>query len=106
MTGAEFKQLRYDLGDAIGVKIHHADMARICGLAAANGPETIRKWESGDGPSGPVATLLSLLAYASDRHPIPNATSRAGYVVSDTIADCAFQEMMKAEILLRLNQST
>ena len=62
MNGAELKQLRHDLGDAIGRRLSVADMAKLCGLAPKNGADTWRKWEDGDGPSGPVATLLSLYA--------------------------------------------
>lgn len=62
MTGPELKQLRADLGDAFGRRLSTADIARICGLAPANGAHTVRKWEEGEGPSGPVATLLSVIA--------------------------------------------
>jgi DNA-binding transcriptional regulator YiaG len=69
MTGAELKQLRLDLGDAIGRTMSAADMAKLCGLASGDGVDTIRRWEVA-GPSGPAAELLSILAMASDRHPI------------------------------------
>ncbi|CAN7379129.1 hypothetical protein LJR220_003373 [Bradyrhizobium sp. LjRoot220] len=81
MTGPELKQLRHDLGDAIGRRLTLADMAKLCGLAPANGADTMRKWEDGAGPSGPVGALLSLLAYASDRHPIPETSLTMGYEV-------------------------
>ena len=68
MTGPELKQLRKDLGDAIGRALSAADMARLCGLAP-DGADTIRRWEV-SGPSGPAAKLLRILAMASDRHPI------------------------------------
>jgi hypothetical protein len=69
MTGPELKQLREDLGEAIGRPLSAADMAKLCGLASGNGADTIRKWEV-TGPSGPAAELLRIMAMASDRHPI------------------------------------
>ena len=68
MTGPELKQLRKDIGDAIGRSLSAADMAKLCGLAPG-GADTIRRWEV-SGPSGPAAELLRILAMASDRHPI------------------------------------
>jgi len=68
VTGPELKQLRKDLGDAIGRPLSAADMAKLCGLAP-DGADTIRRWEV-SGPSGPAAKLLRILAMASDRHPI------------------------------------
>ena len=69
MTGPELRQLRGDLGDAIGRSLSAADMAKLCGLAPGDGADTIRRWEV-TGPSGPAAELLRILAMASDRHPI------------------------------------
>ena len=69
MTGQELKQLRQDIGDAIGRPLSAADMAKLCGLAPRDGADTIRRWEV-TGPSGPAAKLLRILAMASDRHPI------------------------------------
>ena len=69
MTGAELKQLRADLGDAIGKSLSAAEMAKLCGLAPGDGADTIRRWEV-TGPSGPAAELLRILAMASDRYPI------------------------------------
>jgi hypothetical protein len=69
MTGPELKQLRQDLGDAIGRPLSAADMAKLSGLPPEGGADTIRKWEV-KGPSGPVSELLGILAMASDRHPI------------------------------------
>ena len=69
MTGAELKQLRRDLGEAIGRELSAADMAKLCGLPPANGADTIRRWEV-TGPSGPVAERLRVLAMASERYPI------------------------------------
>ena len=68
MTGAELKKLREDLGEAIGRPLAVADMAKLCGLKdpEGNGRDTYRKWEDGDGPSGPVAMLLSLYAAGID----------------------------------------
>ena len=69
MNGSELKQLRIDLGEAIGRSLSTADMAKLCGLSAGEGSATILKWEV-SGPSGPAAELLRILAMASDRHPI------------------------------------
>jgi hypothetical protein len=69
MTGPEFRQLREDLGDAIGRSLSAADMAKLCGLPADTGPDTTRRWEV-TGPVGPAAKRLRILAMASDRHPI------------------------------------
>jgi DNA-binding transcriptional regulator YiaG len=71
MTGAELKHLRHDLSEAVGRRLSTADMARICGLSSANGADTIRKWEEGEGPSGPVATLLAIISagYGNDCDP-------------------------------------
>ena len=69
MTGPELKQLREDLGDALGRPLSAADMAKLSGLAPAGGADTIRKWEV-TGPSGPAGELLRIVAMASDRHPI------------------------------------
>jgi hypothetical protein len=69
VTGLELKQLREDLGDAVGRSLSAAEMAKLCGLAPGNGADTIRKWEV-TGPSGPATELLRILAMASDRHPI------------------------------------
>jgi hypothetical protein len=69
VTGPELKQLRQDIGDAIGRPLSAADMAKLCGLAPGDGADTIRRWEV-TGPSGPAGKLLHILAMASDRHPI------------------------------------
>ena len=69
VTGLELKQLREDLGDAIGRSLSAAEIAKLCGLAPGDGADTIRKWEI-TGPSGPATELLRILAMASDRHPI------------------------------------
>lgn len=64
MTGEELYRIRKDLGDAIGRSISTSDMAKLCGLAPKNGSDTIKKWENGEGPSGPVAAYLELLQIA------------------------------------------
>jgi hypothetical protein len=69
VTGMELKQLRQDLGDALGRPLSAADMAKLCGLEPKEGADTIRRWEV-TGPSGPAGKLLTILAMASDRHPI------------------------------------
>ena len=40
-----------------------SEMAELCGLLdpTGNGKDTIRKWENGAGPSGPVGTLVELI---------------------------------------------
>jgi hypothetical protein len=68
VTGSELKQLRKDLGEAIGRDLSVADMAKLCGLPAGSN-DTIRRWEV-SGPSGTAAELLRILAMASDRYPI------------------------------------
>jgi len=69
VTGLELKQLREDLGDAIGRSLSAADMAKLCGLPPGTGADTIRKCEV-TAPTEPAAKLLRILAMASDRHPI------------------------------------
>lgn len=69
VTGPELKQLRQDLGEAIGRPLSAADMAKLCGLEPKEGADTIRRWEV-TGPSGPAGKLLDILAMASDHHPI------------------------------------
>ena len=68
VTGPELKQLRKDLGEAIGRELSVADMAKLCGLPAGQS-DTIRRWEV-SGPSGPAGELLRILAMASDHYPI------------------------------------
>jgi hypothetical protein len=68
VTGPEMKQLRQDLGEAIGRPLTAVDMAKLCGLDPTEA-DTIRRWEV-SGPSGPAGKLLGILAMASDRHPI------------------------------------
>jgi len=69
MTGQELKQLRQDLGDAIGRPLSAADMAKLCGLEPDTGANMIRRWEV-TGPAKQAAEQLRVLAMASDRHPI------------------------------------
>ena len=63
MTGAELRAIRGQLSQAIGDRLSYRDMATLVGLAdpTGNGKDTIRKWENGGGPSGPVAVYLSLV---------------------------------------------
>jgi hypothetical protein len=74
MTGAEMKHIRHGLSEAIGRRLSLADMAKLCGLKdpEGNGRQTWRKWEEGEGPSGPVAVLLSIYAYAIDNFDMPS----------------------------------
>jgi len=69
VTGPEFKQLRIDLGEAIGRALSAADMAKLCGLPQAGGADTITRWEV-KGPIGLVAERMRILAMASERYPI------------------------------------
>ncbi len=105
MTGPELRQLRRDLGDAVGRDLSAADMARLCGLAAGNGADMIRRWEV-TGPGGSAAELLRILAMASDRHPILenfNIFDRFDVRESDRPARReAFREMMRDEVRRRL----
>jgi hypothetical protein len=105
VTGIELKQLRKDLGDAIGRELSAADMAKLCGLAPGNGADTIRKWEV-TGPSGPAAELLRILAMASDRYPILenfNVFDRFNIDEKQRPARReAFREQMRDEVRRRL----
>jgi hypothetical protein len=95
MTGAQLKQLREDLGEAIGRPLSVNDIAKLCGLPPESGGGTICEWENGSGPIGPVAALLSLLAVGSDQYPIGEE------IISDS--DAAFyRAMMRAGIIRRI----
>jgi hypothetical protein len=95
MTGAQLKQLREDLGEAIGRPLSVNDIAKLCGLPPESGGDTICEWENGSGPIGPVAALLSLLAAGSDQYPIGEE------IISDS--DAAFyRAMMRAGIIRRI----
>lgn len=105
MTGPEFKQLRNDLGDAIGRPLSASDMAKLCSLPPGDGATTIRRWEVG-GPGGTAAELLRILAMASDRHPILenfNVFDRFNIPEKDRPArKQAFRDMMRDEVRRRL----
>jgi hypothetical protein len=105
MTGPELKLLRADLSEAIGKELTAAEMARLCGLAARDGADTIRRWEI-SGPSGPAGQLLRILAMASDRHPILanfNLSERFDIREQDRPARRAeFREKMRDEVRRRL----
>ncbi|HTO65286.1 MAG TPA: hypothetical protein VMM15_29005 [Bradyrhizobium sp.] len=106
MKGSEFKQLRIDLGEAIGRSLTTTDMAKLCGLAPGEGVATILKWEV-RGPSGPAGELLRILAMASDRHPILesfNVFYRFDIDEKDRPARMTeFRKMMQHEVLRRLD---
>jgi hypothetical protein len=108
MTGPELRQLREDLGEAIGSPLSARDMAKLCGLPPGNGGDTIRRWEV-SGPSGPAGELLRILAMASDRHPILenfNVFDRFNIREEDRPARRAeFRENMRNEIRRRLEQA-
>jgi hypothetical protein len=105
VTGPELRKLRDDLGEAIGKALSVADIAKLCGLPAGSGADTVRKWEV-TGPSGPVAELLGILAMASDRHPILenfNVFDRFNIDEKDRPARReAFREQMRDEVRRRL----
>jgi hypothetical protein len=104
MTGPELKQLRADLGEAIGRPLTAADMAKLCGLPPGSA-ETVRRWEV-TGPSGPAAKQLHILAMASDKHPILdhfNVFDRFDVREQDRPARRAeFREQMRDEVRRRL----
>jgi DNA-binding transcriptional regulator YiaG len=105
VTGPELKQLRQDLGDAIGRPLTAANMAKLCGLEPKEGADTIRRWEV-TGPSGPADKLLHILAMASDHHPILenfNIFDRWDVDEKERPARrAAFREKMRDEIRERL----
>jgi hypothetical protein len=105
VTGPELRQLRNDLGDAIGRSLSVADMAKLCSLAPGDGPDTIRRWEV-RGPSGPAGELLRILAMASDRHPIlENFNIFDRYNIDEQERPArreAFRESMRNEVRRRL----
>ena len=105
MTGQELKQLREDLGDAIGRSLSAADMAKLCGLAPDTGANMIRRWEV-TGPSKQSSEQLRILAMASDRHPILenfNVFDRFDIAESERPARReAFREQMRDEVRRRL----
>lgn len=104
MTGPELRQLRNDLGDAIGKPLSAADMARLCGLAPDEA-DTFRRWEV-SGLSGPAAELLRILAMASDRYPILenfNVFDRYDVPLAERPARREeFREKMRDEVRRRL----
>jgi hypothetical protein len=95
MTGAQLRQLREDLSEAIGRPLSVNDFAKLCGLQPESGGGTILEWENGYGPIGPVAALLSLLAVASDHYTTDEE------IISES--DAAFyRAMMRAGIIRRI----
>jgi transcriptional regulator with XRE-family HTH domain len=105
VTGPEFRQLRNDLGEAIGRSLSAADMAKLCGLPPGNGSDTIRRWEI-SGPSGPAGELLRILAMACDHYPILdnfNVFDRFNIPEQERPARRAeFRERMRNEVRQRL----
>jgi hypothetical protein len=105
MTGHELKQLREDLGDAIGRPLTAADMAKLCGLAPDTGANMIHRWEV-TGPTKQASEQLRVLAMASDRHPILdnfNVFDRFNIDEKERPARReAFREQMRDEVRRRL----
>jgi hypothetical protein len=95
MTGEELKQLRVDLGEAVGRPLEVRDFAKLCGLPPESGGGTILEWENGYGPIGPVAALLSLLCVGSDKYPIGEE------IISESDAEF-YRAMIRAGILRRI----
>ena len=108
MTGPELKQLRADLGDAIGRSLSAADMAKLSGLPPEGGADTIRRWEV-TGPTGPAAEQLRIMAMASDRYPILekfNVFDRFNIPENQREARREeFREKMRDEVRRRLERS-
>ena len=107
MTGPEFRQLRIELGEAVGRPLTAADMAKLCGLPRAGGADTIRRWEV-RGPIGPIAERLRILAMASDRYPILekfNVFDRHDIDEKKrpALARAEFRSKMREEVLERLD---
>jgi hypothetical protein len=106
VTGPELKQLREDLGSAIGRSLSAADMAKLCGLAPGHGADTVRKWEV-TGPSAEVAEKLRILAMASDQYPILekfNVFDRFNIPESQRPARIEeFREKMREEVRQRID---
>jgi len=96
MTGVQLRQLREDLGEAIGRPLSVNDIAKLCGLPPEGGGDIILEWENGGGPIGPVAALLSLLAVGSDRYPIGEE------IISESDA-ALYRAMMRAGIIRRIS---
>jgi hypothetical protein len=105
VTGPELKKLREDLSEAIGRPLTAADMAKLCGLPAADGATMMRKWEV-TGPSNPAGELFRILAMASDRYPILemfNVFDRHDVAPKDRPARRqAFREQMRDDVRRRL----
>jgi hypothetical protein len=95
MTGAELKQLREDLGEAVGRPLSVSDFAKLCGLPPESGGGTILEWENGYGPIGPVVALLSLLSASSEKYPIEEE------IISESDAEF-YRAMMRAGIIRRI----
>ncbi|PJG54729.1 hypothetical protein CVM73_13835 [Bradyrhizobium forestalis] len=105
MTGAELKQLRNDLSDALERKLSAADMAKLCGLPERGGADTIRRWEV-SGPTPEATKILRVLAMASERYPILekfDIFDRHDVREEDRPAKrAAFRAQMRDEVLRRL----
>jgi hypothetical protein len=73
MTGAEVKQIRIALGDALGRRISQSDLGRALRLAPASGADTVRSWEDGKrAVTGPAAVALRLLGYGAGVGDLPD----------------------------------
>lgn len=105
MTGPELKQLRADLSEVLGHELTVADMAKLCGLPAAGGVVTIRRWEV-SGPTLAATKVLRVLAMASERYPILekfDIFDRHDVRVEDRPAKrAAFRAQMRDELRRRL----
>jgi hypothetical protein len=104
VTGPELRQLRIDLGEAIGKQLSTADMAKLSGLGPGEA-DTFRRWEV-SGLTGAAAELLRILAMASDRYPILdnfNVFDRYDVPLAERPARREeFREKMRHEVRRRL----
>lgn len=60
MTGAELRAARARLGDlwGFGRPLHMSELARALRLAGRDPGQSVRKWELGDGPTGPASAAI------------------------------------------------
>jgi hypothetical protein len=87
MSGDELRAAHQRIGEvALGGRLSYSDMARLVGLSdpTGNGKDTIRKWEDGDGPSGPVAALVRLLVAGLEHDEDDVVGFFVGYVIERT----------------------
>jgi hypothetical protein len=87
MSGEELRTARQRIGEvALDDRLSYSDMARLVSLSdpTGNGKDTVRKWEDGDGPSGPVTALVRLLVAGLDHDDDNVVGFFVGYVIERT----------------------